>query len=167
MSYIMGIDPTKVRTSAQGPEFKLGAIGMTTDSAGLVRHYIYVTSTAGVTGAGYVVQVSPGGSATMVTSTTGAAGTGQGLLLGVGVAAISALGFGWVQIGGSCSVRAAASATARTQMASTSTAGVAGVGTSGGLVVLDGLSLNSTNGGAEATVAGYLVPFGKIGRTLT
>lgn len=164
--YIMGIDPTKVRTSTEGREFKLGQMGATVDTAGNVREYRYVTSVAGVTGAGYVCQISAAHAATMVTTTTTAPGTGQGLEIGVGVAAIAANGFGWVQVEGPCSVRVAASAAAHTQLNSTATAGVVDDDATAGAEVMTGLIITTANGGAEATGVGIIHRGGHVGRTL-
>lgn len=141
--YVMGITPASVRTSAQGPEFKLGTLGAVVNQSTLYtapmsdtgstagadvgpKVFMYVKSTAGVTGAGYVVSVNPAtNDATMLTTTTAAAGAGgsQGYPVGVAQAAIAAGGYGWVQVYGTCQIQCAGDVAISTTLNTTATPG--------------------------------------------
>lgn len=149
----IGLNVTNVRTQAEGPEFKVGTVAGTTDPAtGAFREYVYVNSVAGVTDAGYVCALGVASDATMLTTTNAAAGTFDGARLGVGVAAIAANGYGWVQIYGPCVVRCAAAAAIYTRLHTTATAGALDDAVTTSRV--NGLVITTAAGGA-ATVAGF------------
>lgn len=164
--YIMGIDPTNVRTSAQGAEFDVGQIGFNTDSTGS-KGYIYVQdSGAGITGDGYVCDIDGSAfTAVMCTTTTTAPGTGVGKPVGVARAAIAASGYGWLQIYGAGVVRVAASCAAYTQLNSTATAGQIDDDATASSEVIMSIVLDVANGGAAGTVAGF-INWPVVGRTL-
>jgi hypothetical protein len=152
---IMGIDPTKVRTSTEGPEFRVGTRGMVTNVTGGPKEYIYVSSAAGITGAGYIVAIDPVTFGSVMTvAATGDAGTGMFKPVGVGQAAVAAGGYGWVQVRGACTVRAAAAAAIYTRLAVTATAGAVDDATGATLNWVEGLVLTTAAIGAE-TVAGF------------
>jgi hypothetical protein len=163
--YITGIDPTAVQTSAQGPAFSLGALGFNMTSAG-PKGYIYVQAdSSGITGDGYVADISAAFAASMNTTTTGAPGTGGGKLVGVARAAIAASGYGWLQVFGAGVVRVAASCAAYTILNTTATAGQIDDDATTGARVIDGIVLSAANGGSAGTAAGWM-NWPKIGRTL-
>ena len=164
--YVSGIDPTDVRTSAEGPQYGLGQIGFNTTRAG-VKGYIYVRdSGSAITGDGYVALVDASDfTAVMATVTTSAPGTGAGKLAGVARAAIAASGYGWLQIFGAGTIRVSASCAAYTLINTTATAGQLDDDATAGAEVVDGMVLDVANGGAAGTVAGYL-NWPKVGRTL-
>lgn len=164
--YVSGIDPTEVRTSAQGPEFGLGQIGFNATGNG-VKGYVYVQdSGSGITGDGYVAVVDGSSfAAVMATTTTTAPGSGAGKLTGVARAAIAANGFGWLQVFGAGTVRVAASCAAYTLINSTATAGQLDDDATAGAEVIDGMVLDVANGGAAGVVAGFL-NWPKVARTL-
>lgn len=164
--YVMGIDPTKVRTSTEGPEFGLGQIGANATSTG-TKEYIYVRdSGSGITGDGYVCDIdSSAFTAVMSTTTTTQPGTGQGKQVGVARAAIAANGYGWLQIFGSGTIRVAASCAAYTQLNSTGTAGTIDDDATASSEVITGIALDVANGGAAGTVAGVMT-YPTVGRTL-
>lgn len=164
--YLSGIDPTSVRTSAEGAEFGLGQIGFNTTSAG-VKGYVYVRdSGSAITGDGYVCDVDGSEfTAVMSTTTTTAPGTGAGKLVGVARAAIAASGYGWLQVFGAGTVRVSASCAAYTIINSTATAGQLDDDATAGAEVIDGIVLDVANGGSAGTAAGYL-NWPKVGRTL-
>lgn len=155
-SFIMGIDPTKVRTSTEGREFKLGARGMTVDSTGRVKEYIYVVSAGGVTGAGYVAAIDPASmDAVMTVAATGDAGTGMFKRVGVAQAAIAAGGFGWLLVKGVTNIRAAAAAAVYTRLAVTATAGAVDDATGATLNWVENAFFTTAATGAGA-FAGYV-----------
>jgi hypothetical protein len=160
--YVMGIDPTKVRTSTEGPEFRVGTLGAVNGTTGGPKVYVYVSSVAGVTAAGYVCTITEAAVAEMVTTTTAAAGTLKGARVGTGTAAIAANGYGWVQIYGVCSVRCAAAAAIYTELYTTATAGALD-DASTAVAKIDGLVITAAAGGA-ATVAGF-ANWPKVGLT--
>lgn len=164
--YIAGIDPTSVKTSTEGPEFKVGSIGWNQTSAG-PKGYIYVQdSGSGLTGDGYVCDIDGSAfTAVLSTTTTTAPGTGAGKLVGVCRAAVAASGYGWLQIFGAGTVRVAASAAAYTLLNSTATAGQIDDDATAGAEVIDGIVLDVANGGAAGTAAGW-INWPKVGRTL-
>lgn len=167
-STVIGIDPTKVRTSAEGGEFKVGTLGYTEGLDGVgSKVYIYVRADAsGITGDGYVALVD--GStfvATMATTTSSAPGTGAGKLAGCARAAIAASGYGWLQVFGAGTVRTLASAAAYTILNTTATAGALDDDATAGSEVIDGMVLDVATGGAAASTAGFL-NYPKVGRTL-
>lgn len=122
-SYIIGIDPTKVRTSAEGPEFALGSIGMAAGTRALEDGAVGVTGGSGGTatppakykyvqfnnGAGNVASVAgnfayyyavSGASAGQVDIVTMDITDSGGIGAGVFQAVIEDGGYGWVQISG-------------------------------------------------------------------
>lgn len=184
MAFVIGIDPTKVRTSAEGGEYKVGTIGWEGDSPALLstamgvtggsggtpegcKAYIYVQdSGSAITGDGYVALVDGSAfTAVMATTTTSAPGTGAGKLVGVARAAIAASGYGWLQIFGPGVVRTSASCAAYTIINTTATAGQLDDDATAGAEVIDGIVLDVATGGAAATTAGFL-NWPKVGRTL-
>lgn len=179
-----GIDPTLVRTSTEGPAFKLGtvvweadnpallsaAMGVTGGSGGTpegVKAYMYVQADAGgFTGAGYAVLINGASyEGDMADTTASAPGTGAGKQVGIACAAVAASGYGWVQVYGPCVVRVAASCAAHTIINTTATAGQLDDDATAGAEVVDGLVLTTANGGAAATAAGFAA-FPRVGRTL-
>jgi hypothetical protein len=161
-----GIDPTKVRTSTEGPEFTVGTIAFNQSSAG-PKGYIYVQdSGSAITGDGYVAVVDGSAfTAVMSTTTTTAPGTGAGKLVGVARAAIAASGYGWLQIFGAGVIRTSASCAAYTNINSTATAGQLDDDATAGSEVIEGIVLDTATGGAAATTAGWM-NWPKVGRTL-
>jgi len=174
MGVIIGIDPSKVRTSAEGAEFKLGSLGYEQESAGppttamgvtggsgsqdnSCKCYMYVEAAAAITGDGYVVIVDGSAfTAAMVTDTLSAPGSGQGKAVGVARAAIASGGFGWVQVYGAGTVRVLANAAAYTQLTTSATAGSLDDATTAGLEVVEGIALDAANGGSTANVAAWI-----------
>ena len=161
-----GINPTNVRTSAEGPEFALGTIAFASMPSGQ-KGYMYVNdSGSGITGDGYVVDIDGSAfTAVMSTTTTTAPGAGAGKAVGVARAAIPANGYGWVQIFGPGTVRVLASAVLYTKLNSTATAGTLDDDATAGSEVIDGIVLDATNGGSTANVAAW-INWPTVGRTL-
>lgn len=163
----IGINPTEVRTAAQGAEFRLGTVMRLDDydNAGTVE-FIYVTTSEAVTAAGYLCVINSNNVAEMLDSTSSAAGAGQGQRVGAAQAAIASGGFGWLQIYGKGSARTLASAAKGTQLTSSATAGAVDGATTAGLEVIDGLTLGTATGGAAATNPDAYFNYPCVGRTL-
>lgn len=161
--YSLGIDPTEVSTT---PKFDVGQVAFN-DSGSGAKGYIYVLAGAGgITGEGYVVDITGNTfSAVMSTTTTTAPGTGAGKAVGVGVVAIAAASYGWVQVYGPCNIRVSASCAAYTLINSTATAGQLDDDATAGAEVINGLALTTANGGAAGNVAGF-ANWPNVGRTL-
>lgn len=133
MSYIIGIKPDAVRTSAEGPEFTLGAVGMevgwpsiqsaavgvTGGTGGSVeepKKYKYVKFNNGVGDVAavagnfvyyYAVSGASAGQVTEVTmDITDSGGIGAGVLQAV----IADGGYGWIQISGTATLTTALTA---------------------------------------------------------
>ena len=112
MSYITGMVLDRVRTSAEGPEFKLGTIGQSYD--GKKYKYLQYESGAGSVAAAagnvafyYGVSGASAGDTTKVTSdATDSVGVGAGVLQAV----IPDGGYGWLQITGPATLTTALTA---------------------------------------------------------
>lgn len=165
--YLMGIDPTAVRTSTEGPAFGLGQVAFNTTSSYGVKGYIYVQdSGSAITGDGYVCLVDGSDfTAVMASTTTSAPGTGAGKLAGVARAAIAASGYGWVQIFGAGTIRTLASCAAYTLINTTGTAGALDDDATASSEVIEGMVLDTATGGATANTAGFM-NWPKVSRTL-
>jgi hypothetical protein len=161
--YQMGIDPTTTSTTAQ---FGLGQLGANVTAAG-TKVYMYVQADGtGITGDGYVALVD-GSSfvATMASTTSSAPGTGAGKSAGVARAAFAASSYGWLQVYGPGTVRVSASAAAYTLLNTTATAGQLDDDAGTGAEVVNGIVLDTANGGSAGTAAGW-INWPDVGRTL-
>lgn len=162
---VIGIDPTKTRTSAEGAEFKVGTRGAVLDqtTGSVVKEYVYVSS-ATLQVVGDANQISSTGAAVPATLTTSAPGGTSGFRVGVAVSAIPASGYGWMQIYGVGSVSVLASCVRNTQLNTTATAGALDDDAGAGSEVIDGLRLSATATGAAVTACFLNYP--SVGRTL-
>lgn len=160
--YQFGIDPTKTSTT---PEYDVGQVAFNTTSDG-AKGYIYVQANGAITGDGYVCDIDVSSfDAAMSTTTTTAPGTGAGKPVGVARAAFADNEYGWLQVFGVGTVRVAASCAAYTILNSTATAGQIDDDATASAEVIDGIVLDTANGGSAGTVAGFL-NWPKVGRTL-
>lgn len=162
-SPMIGIDPTKTRTSSEGAEFLLGSVGQVQTSSGL-KEYVYVSSAA-LQVVGNVCQVTGAFAAVAATLTTSAPGNSSGYQVAVAVSAIPAGGFGWMQVYGVGAVSVLASAVLNTQLNTTATGGALDDDATASSEVVDGIRLTATNGGSPAVVAAFLNR-PQVGRTL-
>jgi hypothetical protein len=163
--FILGISETDVVASTGVPEHAVGTIGANTSSDG-TKLYLYVHAAEDITGAGYLCVVDSDGEAEMVDTTSSAPGAGAGMRCGAAQAAISDNEWFWIQIYGKGSLRTLASAAVGTELTSSATAGAVDDATTAGLEVINGLSLGTATGGAEATNADAYFNFPYVGRTL-
>lgn len=160
--YIMGIDPTVTHTT---PQFDLGQIGWNITSDG-AKAYTYVQANGAITAAGYVCDFGNDHQAAMCTTTTTAPGTGAGKQVGVAAVAFADNDYGWLQVyGKAAAVRVSASCAAYTNLNSTATAGQLDDDATAGAEVIDGIVIDTAEGGAAGTEAGLLT-WPKVGRTL-
>lgn len=168
--YVMGIDPTLVRTSTEGGAFILGTLGAnagqstmytapmgtTGSTAGAnsgPKVWVYVTSVAGVT-AGNVVLIDGTTSAAVAASaTTGASGTGLGKQVGVAAATIPANGFGWVQVYGKATFLVVASTATNAAVSLGGTAGAFDDLVIDGSIAVSGVQISAVN---STTGTGFL-----------
>lgn len=145
---ILGLDPTKVYTTE---DFELGTISF--DNAG--KAYQFVRANGALDTVGDVVGIDETGDATPVTTTTSAPGTGQGLPVGVVLAALADNEYGWVQrLGPVAAVNVASSCAAHTELNSTASGGRLDDDASTGAEIIKGLTLTAAE--ASNTAAGIL-----------
>ncbi len=127
---IIGIDPTRVTTSA---EFALGARGAVDSQSGGVKEYMYVSfpaATAVPLGSANAIN-SATGVATQITNALAAAGQAVGKRIGVNqvaVASNASVQYGWVLIYGAGLVVATNAIAINTALTTTVTAGQLGAG---------------------------------------
>lgn len=157
--YVMGIDPTLVRTAAEGPAWTPGTLGAnagqgtmytapmgtTGSTAGANTGpavYVYVTSAAGVT-ANQLVLVNQAFDAVAATATNGATGTGAGKQVAVAKGTIAAGGSGWVQVYGNTPCLAVAATVVASVLTLSGTAGAIDDLTAVGSLPLMGIYLAS------------------------
>ncbi len=170
MMSLIGISADQVKTSTEGPAFKLGTLGCLNSNnlsdADGDKIYLYVKAGEAITGAGYLCVVDSDYVAEMVDTTSTAPGAGAGQRCGAAQAAIAANGFGWIQVYGKGSLRTLASAAVGTELTCSATPGAVDDATTAGLEVINGLSLGTATGGAEATNADAYFNWPYVGRTL-
>lgn len=135
--YVMGIDPTSTSTTALFFPGTLGAIsptvtlytapmGTTGSTAGANPGdsvWVYVQFGAGGATANRACVIDHAFGAVMVTTTNGAAGAGQGKMVGVAQVAQAANSFGWLQVFGKGTVEVVAATTLYTALFTTATPG--------------------------------------------
>lgn len=158
---LIGVDPTKTRTSAEGAEFRVGARGVVLDQTdgSIYKEYVYVVNAAVAQVVGDVNLIGTTGIATKATATNGAAGQAVGRRVGIAVSAIPASGFGWLQIYGLCTVAASAATAINTELNLTATAGALTSGVGAGTIVVNGVVLTTAAGGASVVAGQVNYPF--------
>lgn len=164
MGYILGADPSQSYTATElqqtGRGFAVGDRYTAQDG----KEYVFVQAgVGGVTGAGYVCIFDEAYSAVMASTTTSASAFGD--MVGVGVAAIAASSYGWLQVKGPCTILANALCAGNVRLNTTGTAGqLDDDGTASSEVVLNA-ALTATVGGAAAVTAA-IINYPSIGATL-
>lgn len=162
----IGISPAQVKTSSEVAEFRLGTLGVYDDPDDGTQVFMYVSAGEAITAAGYACVVDSAFVAEMLDTTSSAPGAGAGRPVGAAQAAIASGGYGWIQVYGKGSLRTLASAALGTLLTSSATPGAVDDATTAGLEVIDGLSLGTATGGAEATNTDAFFNFPSVGRTL-
>jgi hypothetical protein len=164
----IGFDRTAVRTSAEGPEVRIGTRFQVEDinTAEGSKEYMYVKAGEAITAEGYLCVVDSAFVAEMADTTSTAPGAGAGRPCGAAQAAIASGGYGWIQIFGKGPIRTLASAALGTELTCSATPGAVDDATTAGLEVIAGLSLGTATGGAQATNTDGFFNFPYVGRTL-
>ena len=165
MSTILGLTETDVALAATQPAFTVGQLGEIQTSDG-TKVFLYVHAAEAITAAGYLCIVDSAGEAEMLDDTASAAGAGTGARVGAAMAAIADNDWFWIQVYGKGSARTLASAALGTQLTSSATPGAVDDATTSGLDVIDGLTLGTATGGAEATNADAYFNYPCVGREL-
>jgi len=169
MSGIIGFKSDYVVTAAEadaGLGYRLGTIQEYDDPDDGRQAFMWVEAGETITAAGYLCVVDSVYIAEMVDTTSTAGGAGQGARVGAAQAAIASGGQGWIQIYGKGSLRTLASCAAGTQLTCSATPGAVDDATTAGLEVIDGLTLGTATGGAEATNTDAYFNYPCVGRTL-
>jgi hypothetical protein len=158
---LMGIDPTRVYVSGTDvPEFSQGQLGATSDG----NIYMFYQASSAFSAVGMPGLMGASG-ATPASTTNTAPGTGQGRRIGFCAAELGSGDYGWFLVFGEGAVRVLASAAASTQLNSTGTAGAMDDDATAGAEVINGVALQSANGGATGAVLAW-VTWPTVGRTL-
>ena len=157
--YIVGLNQTQVWTSSETPEFVENQIGFNSDG----KAYQFVNATAAIA-VGDVCTIDENGDSAGVTTTTSAPAAGQGLPVGVAVAAIASGGFGWLQRQGVIgAINVATSAAVHTNLNSTATAGRIDDDASTGAELIEGVT---TTGAESSNSATGILNWPYVGATL-
>lgn len=146
----------KTNDTTTTPQFALGS--RSTKSG---KEYLYVQAGTGGLSANQAAFVDEAYAALAMTTTNGT----YGGLVGVPEVAIAANAYGWVQTFGNCSLNVAASCAADVRLNTTATAGRLDDDGTTGAKVINGVKLNTANGGAAADTSAYL-NFPSVGATL-
>lgn len=163
--FILGISEDDVVASTGTPAHAVGTLGANTTSDG-TKIYLYVHAAEAITGAGYMCVVDSDGEAEMLDTTSSAPGAGAGCRVGAAQTDVADNEWFWIQVYGKGSIRTLASAALGTELTSSATAGAVDDATTAGLEVINGLTLGTATGGAEATNTDGYFNFPYVGRTL-
>jgi len=112
--FVIGINPTSVRTSTEGAEFKLGTVGAVNVTDGKVYKYVSYEAGSGAVAAvagQFAYYYAPGGVSAgadddVTSDLSDSAGVGAGVLQAV----IADEGYGWIQIQGTATLALALTA---------------------------------------------------------
>jgi hypothetical protein len=163
----IGLSAAQVVASTGTPAFRLGTVGGYDDPTNGYQEFVYGRAAGAVTGAGYLCVEATGFDFAMASTTTTAPGaSGFGSRVGAAQAALADNEYGWFQIYGKGSVRTLASAAKGTRLNSTATAGAVDDDGTAGSEAINGLTLGTATGGAEATNADAIFAYPVVGATL-
>jgi len=165
MQGTLGVSATEVAASTAVPKFTVGTVASVQSSDG-TKMYLYVHAAEAITAAGYLCVVDSDYEAEMLDTTSSAPGAGAGCRVGAAQSAVADNEWFWIQIYGKGSVRTLASAAVGTELTSSATPGAVDDATTGGLEVINGLTLGTATAGAEATNTDGYFNFPYVGRTL-
>lgn len=163
----IGLSASQVIASTGTPAFRLGTVGGYDDPTNGYQEFVYGRAAGAVTGAGYLCVEATGFDFAMVSTTTTAPGaSGFGSRCGAAQAVLADNEYGWFQIYGKGSVRTLASAAKGTRLNSTATNGAVDDDGGAGSEAINGLTLGTATGGAEATNADAIFAYPTVGVTL-
>lgn len=114
---------------------------------------MFVLAETAVTGEGYAVTIDQAGAANMISTLNDLTGR----VVGFALCALAAGEYGWVITRGVCNARVAASCAANVVLNVTATAGQLDDDATTGSRVVDGVVLDSANGGAAGVVSARVV----------
>lgn len=129
-------------------EFALGTVHKSADG----KEFIFVQAGSGGLSASQAAFIDEAFSAVAITTTLGT----YGGLVGVPTVAIAASSYGWVQTFGNATLNVAASCAADVRINTTATAGRLDDDATVGAKVIEGVKLNTANGGSAANVSAFL-----------
>lgn len=159
MSIVIGINISEVDAATSNGQYTLGTLA-NIDS---LKIYRFVRAN-GALAVGDVVGIDESYDATPVTTTTSAAGVGQGLPCGVVVTALADNEFGWVQVWGFVgAVNVATSAAAHTNLNTTATGGRLDDDATAGAELVEGIT---TTAAESSNSAAGVINWPYIGATL-
>lgn len=163
----IGLSKDQVTGATATAAFRLGTVGGYDDPTNGYQEFVYGRAAGAVTGAGYLCVEATGFDFAMVSVTTTAPGaSGFGSRCGAAQAALADNEYGWFQIYGKGSVRTLASAAKGTRLNSTATNGAVDDDGGTGAEAIEGLTLGTATGGAEATNADAIFSYPTVGTTL-
>lgn len=157
---VIGVDLDRVDTTQQHP------LGMKVrDNEGGVWRYCKASAAVTLGFCCLLTHAADAWTAAMINLTTSA--TARGSLVGFPCMTLAINEYGWFQVGGPCdNIRVLASAVARVRLNTTATDGALDDDGTASSEEVVGVTIDTTNGGAAATVAGYLVEDVAVGVTL-
>ncbi len=164
---VIGLSKDNITAATATAAFRLGTVGGYDDPTNGYQEFVYGRAAGAVTGAGYLCVEATGFDFAMVSVTTTAPGaSGFGSRCGAAQAALADNEYGWFQIYGKGSVRTLASAAKGTRLNSTATNGAVDDDGGTGAEAINGLTLGTATGGAEATNADAIFAYPVVGATL-
>lgn len=164
---VIGLSYDEVVAASGVPKFRPGTVGGYDHPTNGYMEFIYVKAAEAITGAGYgCVFIKPDSVEMADTGATTPGTKGPGARFGVAMAAIANTGYGWLQIYGKATVRTLASAAVGTQLNTTATPGALDDDATAGAEVINGVSLGTATGGAEANNSDAYLSYPVVGRTL-
>ena len=99
--YVIGMDVTKVRTSAEGPEFTVGTIGRDAETGKMYKYVKFNNGTGNVASvANYFAYYYGSGGTTVTMDQSDSTSIGAGVFQAV----IADLGYGWIQVAGTATL---------------------------------------------------------------
>lgn len=163
----IGIQPAQITAATGVAEFRLGTVGGYDHPTNGYQEFIYGRANGAVTGAGYLCVEATGFDFLLASTTSTAPGaSGFGSRAGAAQAALADNQFGWFQIYGKGSLRTLASAAKGTRLNSTGTGGAVDDDGTASSEAINGLTLGTATGGAEATNADAIFAYPSVGATL-
>jgi hypothetical protein len=154
---LFAVELTEVRTSVEGPKFKLGQVYESEDG----DRYKYVKAVGGAKSANTLYVIN-GQTGDLNEATTGViVASGKTFPVGTPLATIAQNGFGWVQTAGSMTLTTAGSVAANATIYTSGTGGAVD-DASASQALIDGLSAYTAITGA--TTGTFFSPFDMVAR---
>lgn len=116
------------------------------------NEWVFVQASGAITGAGYVVRITPAYAAAQLSTSNDA----RGDLVGVAAVAFADTEYGWVQVKGTCVIQVAASCAANVRLNTTGTAGQIDDDGTAGAIEVQGAFLTTARAASAGTAPGIL-----------